>query len=63
MRGSVSMEANMDNIVSVKFDDREYFKIDTVLAYPVDTVGNDASLLRYSHRFGVGFNQQLKNNQ
>ncbi len=36
------MEANMDNIVSVKFDDRLYMKIDTVLAYFVDSIGHDA---------------------
>lgn len=41
MHGSQVMEANMDNIVSVKFDDRFYQKIDTLLAYVVDSVGND----------------------
>jgi len=62
MRGSVSMEANMDNIVSVKFDDREYFKIDTVLAYPVDSVGQDilycATVMDLE-----SYVNQLKNNQ
>lgn len=41
MHGSQVMEANMDNIVSVKFDDRLYQKVDTLLAYVVDSVGND----------------------
>ena len=31
----------MDNIVSVKFDDKQYVKIDTVLAYVVDSIGQD----------------------
>lgn len=42
LRGSESMEANMDNIISVKFEDRLYVKIDTLLCYEVDTVGSDA---------------------
>jgi hypothetical protein len=41
MQGSNAMEANMDNVVTVKFDDRLYVKIDTLLAYVVDSVGND----------------------
>ena len=41
MHGANSMQANMDNVVSVKFDDRLYVKIDTLLAYAVDSVGND----------------------
>lgn len=41
MQGTNAMEANMDNIVSVKFDDRLYVKIDTVLAYVVDSIGQD----------------------
>lgn len=42
MQGTQAMEANMDNIVSVKFDDRLYVKVDTVLAYYVDSIGGDA---------------------
>lgn len=42
LQGTTPMEANMDNIISVKFDDRLYLKIDTVLAYFVDSIGNDA---------------------
>ena len=40
--GSQTKEANMANIQSVTFDDRQYIKIDTILAYQVDTVGHDA---------------------
>ena len=32
----------MDNIISVKFEDRLYVKIDTLLCYEVDSVGSDA---------------------
>lgn len=41
MQGTNAMEANMDNIVNVKFNDRLYIKIDTVLAYVVDSIGQD----------------------
>lgn len=41
MQGTNAMEANMDNIVSVKFNDRHYVKIDTLLAYVVDSIGQD----------------------
>jgi hypothetical protein len=37
--GSNTMEANMDNIVGVDFDDRKYIKINKELAYLVDSVG------------------------
>lgn len=41
MSGNVSKEANMSTVASVKFDDRLYVRIDTLLAYQVDSVGND----------------------
>ena len=41
MQGTNAMEANMDNIISVKFDDKTYVKVDTILAYVVDSIGND----------------------
>ena len=41
MSGTYTMEANMDNIVSVKFDDRLYMAINKQLAYLVDTVANN----------------------
>lgn len=62
MNGVNSMEANMDNIVSVKFDDRTYIKIDSLLCYQVDTIGNDA-LFRATVIDLVAYKQQLKNNQ
>jgi len=41
MQGTNAMEANMDNIISVKFEDKTYVKVDTILAYVVDSIGND----------------------
>lgn len=40
--GENAMEANMNNIISVDFDDRKYIKIDSLLYYKVDSVGSDA---------------------
>ena len=37
--GTYSMEANMDNVLGVDFDDRQYIKIEGKLAYFVDSVG------------------------
>jgi len=62
MKGDQSMEANMDNIIGVKFDDRQYIKIDTLLCYQVDTVGHDA-LYRATIMDLAAYHQQLKNNQ
>lgn len=56
------MKANMANIVSVKFDDRQYIKIDTLLAYQVDTVGHDA-LYCTTVIDMTAYRQNLKNNQ
>lgn len=61
-RAGATMEANMDNIVSVKFEDRLYVKIDTLLAYQVDTVGHDA-LYCATVIDMVAYRQNLKNNQ
>ena len=41
LKGEYTMEANMDNIVAVDFDDRSYIKIDEQLAYVVDTLGSN----------------------
>ncbi len=38
LKGEYTMEANMDNIAAVDFDDRSYIKIGQQLAYVVDTV-------------------------
>lgn len=62
MNGTNSMEANMDNIISVTFDDRQYIKIDTMLYYLVDTVGNDA-LYRATVMDMPAYYQQLRNNK
>lgn len=40
--GAETMEANLANVLSVEFDDRTYVKIDTLLAYRVDTVASNA---------------------
>lgn len=61
MQGTNAMEANMDNIVSVKFDDRLYVKIDTVLAYLVDSVGHDA-LYRATVIDRESYQRNLRNN-
>ena len=37
-----NMEAKLSNVKSVDFDDRHYERIDTMLAWRVDTVGNNA---------------------
>ena len=52
----------MDNIVSVQFDDRLYVKIDSLLCYEVDTVGQDA-LYRATIIDMKSYQQQLRNNQ
>lgn len=37
--GTITKEANMDNVIGVDFDDRKYIKIEGELAYLVDSVG------------------------
>lgn len=37
--GSMTKEANMNNVIGVDFDDRKYVKIENELAYLVDSVG------------------------
>jgi hypothetical protein len=61
MQGTNAMEANMDNVVSVKFDDRLYVKIDTLLAYVVDSVGQDI-LYRATVIDMNAYQTQLRNN-
>ena len=57
-----TMEANMSNIISVKFDDRQYIKIDSLLAYQADTVGHDA-LYCATVIDMVAYRQNLRNSQ
>lgn len=62
MSASVAKEANMANVSSVQFDDRFYVRIDSLLAYQVDSVGNDglycATIIDQE-----AYLQNLKNNQ
>ena len=58
----VTMEANMSNILHVKFEDRQYHKVDTLLAYMVDSVGHDA-LYCATVADMQAYHQNLKNNQ
>jgi hypothetical protein len=62
MSGTVTKEAYMANIKSVKFDDRLYVKVDTLLAYEVDSVGNDA-LYCATVIHQEAYRQNLRNNQ
>ena len=39
--GTQTMQANMKNIVSVDFAERQYIKIDTLLAHAIDSVGQN----------------------
>lgn len=57
----MTMEANMANIISVKFDDRQYIKIDTLLAFQVDTIGHDALYCATVIDMDT-YKQNLKNN-
>ena len=42
LKGEYTMEANMDNILAVDFDDRSYVIINQQLAYRVDTIKGNA---------------------
>lgn len=60
--GSETMEANLANVLSVQFDDRTYVKIDTLLAYRVDTVASNA--LYCAKVIDIeAYRQSLANNQ
>ena len=61
MNGTQAMEANMDNIISVKFDDRLYVHIDTLLCYQVDSIGGDA-LFCATVIDQEAYKQQIRNN-
>lgn len=61
MQGTNAMEANMDNIISVKFDDKTYVKVDTILAYVVDSIGNDVLYCATVIDIGA-YQNQLRNN-
>ena len=59
--GIETKEANLKAIASVDFKDRTYYRIDTVLAYRVDTVGSDA-LFRAQLIDFVAWKQTMANN-
>ena len=40
--GELTKEANIKNLLRVDFKDRSYIRIDSVLAYQIDTVGSNA---------------------
>lgn len=42
MSGDNIMEADMSTLLRVEFEDRNYIRIDSMLCYQVDTIGNDA---------------------
>lgn len=42
LKGTYTMEANMDNVATVEFDDRSFTAINKQLAYMVDSVGQNA---------------------
>jgi hypothetical protein len=60
--GSLTKEARLANILSVDFEDRHYVKIDTLLAYQVDTVANNALFCATLIDL-VAYNTLLKNNK
>jgi hypothetical protein len=61
LQGEYTMEANMDNIQAVAFDDRHYININNQLAYFIDSVGAN-KLYRIDLLDIVSYNQQLRNN-
>ena len=61
LNGTYTMEANMDNIKSVEFDDRSFTVIDKQLATLVDTIGENR-IYRVDYLDLEAYNAQLKNN-
>ena len=54
-------EANLKTLTQVDFEDRSYYKIDSLLAYQVDTIGNDALYCAQKIDF-VAWRQMVANN-
>ena len=54
-------EANLKTLTQVDFEDRSYYKIDSLLAYKVDTIGNDALYCAQKIDF-VAWRQMVANN-
>lgn len=61
LNGEYTMEANMETIAAVEFDDRKYINIDNKLAYLVDSVGSNL-LYRIDLLDLNAYNQNLRNN-
>ena len=61
MSGNQAKEANMKTVVSVQFDDRLYVRIDSLLAFQVDSAGADG-LYRATIIDREAYEQNLKNN-
>ena len=61
LKGELTMEANMDNIVRVDFDDRHFVNIDNQLACIVDSVGDNV-LYRVELFDKESYERNLSNN-
>jgi len=61
LKDEYTMEANMDNIAAVEFDDRTYVNINNQLAYLVDSVGGNC-VYRIDIFDMDAYNAQLRNN-
>lgn len=61
MKGELTMEANMDNIVKVDFDDRHFINIDNQLACIIDSVGDNV-LYRVELFDKESYERNLRNN-
>lgn len=61
LKGTYTMEANMDNIVRVEFDDRQYDVIEKQLAQVVDSL-NGSVVYRVDYLDMDAYQAQLKNN-
>ena len=59
--GDQTMEANMRTLERVDFDDRSYYRIDSVLAYRVDTVGSDALFRADRIDFDAFYRERVNN--
>ena len=61
LQGEYTMEAKMETIAAVEFDDRKYVNINNQLAYMVDSVG--PNILYRIDLFDLNaYNQQIRNN-
>lgn len=61
LKGTFTMEANMDNIARVEFDDRQFDVIEGQLAELVDSVGSDA-IYRVDYLDMEAYQAGLRNN-